>query len=1432
MNRNGQLFAYRENYPSIIQELDKHLSGSVSSVDPAKLSLNAQFREIDELLYQMLLHQLLSIDFLAQAERMDSRHQRWSRETLRRLQQNGLLEAQGASYAVSERYAAQVGTAWQRWEQRKHAWTSNPDLSSKVILAETTLRALPEILTGQRPATDVMFPNASMELVEGVYRDTFPARFFNEVLADAVIRFIQQRMQQNASAQVRILEIGAGTGGTSAIVFHRLKPYHQQVAEYCYSDLSRAFLLHAESKFGPDNPFLNYQIFNVEHPVGGQNVVGGQYDLVIATNVLHATKDMRNTLRNAKALLQKNGLILMNEVSDEALWLHLTFGLLEGWWLSQDPELRFEGGPGLSPDKWRQALGMEGYRNVRFPLAALHDYGHQLIIAESDGIVRQPAGEKAADSTPKPVAPPKPQVAPLAPQPQLLDQVRGIIRQSVSEALKLDEGSIRNDRSFSDYGVDSIIGVRMMNAINKKCGIQMQTTSLFDYGSVDKLAQFIVREFAHQLAPTAAPQVQAQVQVQVPQAPPVPQAVVAPSVEGANESQLDSVKTIIRESVAESLKMDPSAVRNDRSFSDYGVDSIIGVRLMNAINKKCGIQMQTTSLFDYGSVDKLAQFILRDFGHALAPASAPQVQQVPQVAVPVAPSESLLDAVKAIIRDSVAESLKMDPNAIRNDRSFSDYGVDSIIGVRLMNMISKKCGLHLNTTSLFDYGSVDKLAQFIVGDYKHLLTALQPAAQTAPATPAAPAASVAPAAQAAPLAAPARTNRFFQASPAAVPQPPVSQAPTPAPSEPSADRAVAIVGMSGRFAQSEDVHQLWNHLTAGTDLVTPITRWNLKEHYKGTQLEEKENICNAGSFLDDIDKFDPLFFNISGLEATYMDPQQRIFMEESWKALEDAGYAGDSAQGLQCGVYVGTAGSDYKRLIDETSKLPAQVFWGNSSSILAARTSYYLDLQGPAVAIDTACSSSLVAIHLACQGLWSGETKMALAGGVFVQCTPEFYMNTERAGMLSPTGRCHAFDDRADGFVPGEGVGVLVLKRLADAIADGDHIHGVIRATAMNQDGQSNGITAPSAKSQERLERTLYDSFGINPESIQMVEAHGTGTKLGDPIEFNALTRAFRHYTDKQGFCAIGSVKTNIGHTATAAGVAGILKILLSMKHEQMPASLHYHNTNPNIQLQDSPFYVNDRLQPWTVQPGEQKRAVVSSFGFSGTNVHMLIEEAPKTARRHAYKPGHLIVLSALSQSQLRQQAERLALHVEREPGLDIGDIAYTLLNGRKHLNHRLACVVSSTDELRRVLREWLATGRAHQAYYAQVPENGIQEQAESRRYGNQCLADCQGNAAPAYRDRLAVVADLFAQGYALEYGKLFAGDAYSRVSLPAYPFARERYWLPETSAAPTATKATTKQEGLDDSFLDQLFDKVLDETVGIDAAVQEAKKTLYWGGN
>ncbi|MFH9266918.1 SDR family NAD(P)-dependent oxidoreductase [Streptomyces sp. NPDC017546] len=800
-----------------------------------------------------------------------------------------------------------------------------------------------------------------------------------------------------------------------------------------------------------------------------------------------------------------------------------------------------------------------------------------------------------------------------------------------------------------------------------------------------------------------------------------------------------------------------------------------------------------------------------------APA-APRTATAPEEPAATAPGER----VARLVRAKIGDVLAMPPDEIEGRLAFADYGLDSILAVRLVHVLNEELGTDLSTDVVFDHSSADRLAA-------HLLAEYGPVADPAPAP--VPPAPVAPAPVPAPAAAPARERSGVTAARPATAGGTVPVGPSTGPAP------IAVVGMSGRFAGSDTLDELWTHLANGDDLITEATRWDLP-----TTGADGSARCTRGGFLDGIDRFDPLFFGISGVEAAVMDPQQRLLLEEAWKALEDAGHAGRQLSGSRCGVYVGCWNGDYHELVGENG--PAHAFWGNMASLIPARVSYVLNLKGPALAVDTACSSSLIAIDLACRGLRSGETDMALAGGVFVQTTPRLYELAGRAGMLSPTGRCHTFDHRADGFVPGEGVGVLVLKRLDDAIADGDHIHGVIRATGSNHDGATNGITAPSSVSQEALLRDVHAAGGINAGSIQLLEAHGTGTPLGDPIEFSALSRVFRAGPERTGYCALGSVKSNLGHTQFAAGVAGVFKILLAMRHRRIPASLHFEKANGAIDLDTSPFYLSTRDHRWEPpSDGGPRRGAVSSFGASGTNAHLVVEEAPDTTRTGSRtpEPMRLVVLSAHSREQLAQQVSRLAERIRHEDAPDLGDLAYTLTVGRDRFPHRFACVAKDRAELLRILDAGLdgtraftgraaegegrpgadtsrgeaslercarftATGTEAEQYGAEAGNaraDAYRSDAENRRAeaGNtRAGADAYGSDAEnrradveSYRADLTVLAECFVRGTTLDYGALYPAGSHRRVPLPTYPFARESHWAGPPPAAPRPVPVTSR---------------------------------------
>jgi acyl transferase domain-containing protein/enoyl-CoA hydratase/carnithine racemase len=508
---------------------------------------------------------------------------------------------------------------------------------------------------------------------------------------------------------------------------------------------------------------------------------------------------------------------------------------------------------------------------------------------------------------------------------------------------------------------------------------------------------------------------------------------------------------------------------------------------------------------------------------------------------------------------------------------------------------------------------------------------------------------------------------------------------------------VAIVGMACRLPGAKSWRALWENLMRGVDSITeaPADRWPgpPEEWFDPERRRPNTAYSKWGGFLDGVASFDAPFFGISPAEAIIMDPQQRIFLEEAYHAIEDAGYAADGLKGKRCGVFVGTAASDYHEVLAaaglETSRF---TMTGLMSSLLASRISYFLDLRGPAIAVDTACSSSLVALHQACESIRSGESDLALAGGVTCLFTPLYQVRASQFQMLSPEGRCKAFDESASGIVLAEGCAVLLLKSAARAIEDRDHIHAVIKASGVNQDGSTNGITAPSARSQAQLIGSVYDRFGIDPRSIGYVEAHGTGTSLGDPIEVSALTEVFSRSAERSQPCAIGSLKTNIGHTQLAAGAAGVIKAALCVERGELVPSLHLERLNPSIDLAESPFYVNRVHKAWPGDNGAPRRAAVSSFGFSGTNAHVVLESAPPLDVRQGEveRPLHLLTLSAKTPAALRSLMQRYQAFLRGSPGEDLANVSFTANTGRQHFQHRLAVAASTSeqaaDELGRLL--------------------------------------------------------------------------------------------------------------------------------------------------
>ena len=1072
----------------------------------------------------------------------------WMDSTLELFTAKGYVEAEGGT--IRSWRADTAPSVWVEWETHKQQYARDPDTRPLVSLVDECLRKLPDILRGKLAAMDVIFPNSSVEKVAPLYKDNATADTFNQIVANAVAAYVRQRLHHQPRARVRILEVGAGTGGTSAAVFAALKSYKGSIEEYCYTDLSRAFFFHAEKSYVPDNPYIVCRRLDIEKAIAEQGFEPGSYDLVIATNVLHATRNIRKTLRNAKAALRADGFIVLNEMSQKSLSTHLTFAMLDGWWLFQDPELRIPGCPGLYPAGWQRALEEEGFHSVRFPAEEGHALGNQIVVARSDGIIRQP--------------------------------------------------------------------------------------------------------------------VQTRIQAQSPAAPAraVPQraaAVSSPIAPPVDVGQL--VRDTVLSCLSATLKIQPETIDVDTAFADYGIDSILGVSFVEQLNARLGCALNTAVIFEYSSVERLSKHVL----------------------------EAHTEPVESHLQGQVSES---------------------------------------------------------------------------------------------------------QAPPPAEPSAQVTLAPdrTRIPSRAHGPVEIAVIGMSGKFPKADTVQQFWHNLARGVDGVEELPAHYLDPRAVSARKQKGKTRCKWGGILAGRDHFDPLFFNLSPREARSMNPHQRLVMQESWNALEDAGIDPKTLSGSQTGVFVGSEPLEYA----------GETFTGLSDAIIASRLSYVLNLHGPAFVVNTGCSASAVALHLACESLRNGESDLALAGGVNACMRQSTQIVLDEIDMLSPSGRCFTFDAAGDGTIISESVAMVALKRLEDAIAAGDPIYGTIVASGVNQDGASNGITAPNGAAQEQLITSVYNKFGIDPERISYVEAHGTGTRLGDPVETNALVRAFRKYTDKQEYCAIGSAKSHIGHTAAAAGVTGLIKILLSMQHRTFPKLLNFKQLNPLIELAGSPFFVTTRSCEWKSEPGMPRMAALNSFGHSGTNVHLVVKEYdPTGAPARAIRSGgaeQVIPLSAKTADSLRRKCAGLLDFIRAAPEpIDLCSLAYTLQVGREAMQERVAFVVSSVEHLAARL--------------------------DAHREGGQSVAGVYEGQAKRQSETLSLVgvetatstARLWAEGYKVAWSSLWQGETPERMHLPGYPFAQESYWI----------DSARKSDSAADGALEQVIDAIADESLDAHEGVRRLRRIV-----
>lgn len=801
----------------------------------------------------------------------------------------------------------------------------------------------------------------------------------------------------------------------------------------------------------------------------------------------------------------------------------------------------------------------------------------------------------------------------------------------------------------------------------------------------------------------------------------------------------------MKELVGTALQVLPEELEIGTPLVRYGVDSISAVYITNALGEVFG-SVDGTLLFDLQTIEELAEHFLTAYPQVYAAYFDTQVSTQPQALM--SPPEHLSDDhlrahTVSRMRALVSRALEVPLEELDDHTPLVRYGVDSISAVYITNALGELFGA-VDGSLLFDIQTIDELAEYFLTEQADVCAAL-----CAEAT-----GGIASAAVAAPPV-------------AAAPPPVQSMRATPLPMLTiNRDDDIAIVGMAGRYPQALDLPAFWHNLLNGVHCIEeiPAQRWDWRIGF----CDDPERIGGCytrwGGFIEGHDEFDPVFFHISPAEAELMDPQERLILQQAHACLEDAGYTPKAlSEGGAVGVFVGVMNSDYP-LVSR--------YWS-----IANRVSYVFDLRGPSVALDTACSSSLSALHLAVESIRSGSCSSALVGGVNLITDPVHLSSLSFMQMLSHGDACRAFGDHADGFVASEGVGVVMLKSLGQARADGDHLYGVIKGSMIGAGGRTSGYTVPSPRAQSQVMLKALERAGIAPQDVSYIEAHGTGTALGDPIEIKGLVGAYAALAEAGQTCALGSVKSNIGHAESAAGMAGLSKILLQMKHGVLAPTLHAQPGNPRIDFTQTPLRLVHTAQPWERRTRNQEGttwllpriAGLSSFGAGGANAHLLLAEDDQPPLPVPCPPASAIVLSAQSREQLRQRVADLSRHLDREQlqDTDLAGLAFTLQTGRETLDWRLGFIVRDMSNLGQCLEQVLGIDWAQLSWL--TSGNG-----PSRAKPTQPAVQAQ---APWSAAALQQQIDLWVQGEPVEWAGCHARQP-QRLSLPSYPFRRERYWL------------------------------------------------------
>ncbi|TAK72943.1 MAG: polyketide synthase, partial [Gammaproteobacteria bacterium] len=705
------------------------------------------------------------------------------------------------------------------------------------------------------------------------------------------------------------------------------------------------------------------------------------------------------------------------------------------------------------------------------------------------------------------------------------------------------------------------------------------------------------------------------------------------------------------------------------------------------------------------------------------------------------------DQVEDLLKERLSASIGLPPAQIESDVELEHYGINSVMIVDLNRVLGEIFG-NLSKTLFFEYKNIKDLAQYFIANHQHVLNKILSVNNQVQAT--------------------VRHEKKNDQDVFVYD---------------TNEEDIAIIGVGGRYPQAQSLVEFWDNLKAGKDSITDMPKWRFD--YDKFLLSTR-----WGGFIDDIDKFDPQFFNISPREAALIDPQERLFLEVAWETIENAGYNQESLRDRSIGVFVGALWQSYLTVAAEQTAIGNPQMPSGLLYNIPNRVSFFFDWSGPSLAIDTACSSSLSALHFACESVKRGECESALVGGVNLSFSASKYLWLANNNFLSSDGKCRSFGSDGDGYVPGEGVGAVYIKKLSAAIRDNDNILAVIKATSVNHGGKTNGYTVPNPNRQADLIMNSIDKSKVSIDRITYIEAHGTGTSLGDPIEISGINKAFSKYSDKHHRCAIGSVKSNIGHLEAAAGIAGLTKILLQMKYKKLVPSLHASNLNPNIDFEHSSLKVQTELSAWE-KLDSGNCAMISSFGAGGSNAHVIVEEYRGNGIvNSAHSTDHFILpLSANDTERLQAYVKKilhfLEIYLDEEMSAKgylnsasyLRDFTYTFQVARRQMNERLVIIAKNLGELKSKLNHYLDSPN--------TKLDGIHSGNIKDGQGILKLLSSDEQLTKVFDSWItnrsyAKIAEIWIGGITINWELLYASNECKRIEVPTYPFKKERFWIKE----------------------------------------------------